>query len=432
MKRYHAFVDHLQGMLDADARGGSGPTREEIVAALDGLAGSELRKLVPLSVRRKKGAFFTGSSLAGLAVEGFTDTLSASSVVADPACGAGDLLLAAATALADAGHDSDLDSRLLGRDLQPAFVAAARLRLLLAESAGFFQANPSASPSTDVRFPGVSVGSGLRWTDGIVQASHILLNPPFNKMAAPRGCSWGSGAVSGAAVFLEAVLRRTASGGRVQAILPEVLRGGALYGRWRREIEKLADVRDVSSHGRFDSHTDVDVFILSAHVVEGRPSSPEDPPRGARWLERTSTGLTVGDLFSLSVGAVVNNRDPHDGPHRPYAVALELPMWSTTTQIARRRRFAGRLHRSPFVLVRRTSSPADSGRARATLVDVDDLVAVDNHLIVLEPMDGGLATCKTLMNVLRTQNTNNWLNSRIRCRHLTIDALSNVPWKVGL
>jgi hypothetical protein len=426
VKRYSVFVDSLQDLLDAGALHGYDKAIDQIDAALDGGASSELRRLVPLDLRQQEGAFFTGSRLARLTVEGFADTLTESSVVADPACGAGDLLLAAGASFAEAGLALGLERRLLGRDLQPAFVAAARLRLQLAERSGRFRASPHDSQPRYSLFCGLEVGSALGWVEGIGKASHLLLNPPFNATIAPVGCKWGSGSVNSAAVFLERCLRDARPGTWVQAILPDVLRGGARYRQWRREISQLAEVTRVQVFGRFDQHTDVDVFILSAQVTD-QDVETSDGRRSDPW-QQPSVAASVRDRFRLSVGAVVNNRDPHRGPESAYAVARGLPVWTTVSTITRRRRFAGTLHRPPFVVVRRTSSPSDRSRAGATIVNLDEPVAVDNHLIVLEPLTGGIDACQELMTILEAPRTNEWLNARIRCRHLTVEALSSVPW----
>jgi len=57
-------------------------------------------------------------------------------------------------------------------------------------------------------------------------------------------------------------------------------------------------------------------------------------------------------------------------------------------------------------------------------------VAVDNHLIVVSPHDGSRATCDSLLPVLRHPDTSEWLNDRIRCRHLTTGSVGGIPWRV--
>ena len=92
------------------------------------------------------------------------------------------------------------------------------------------------------------------------------------------------------------------------------------------------------------------------------------------------------------------------------------------------RKYTGRTFQPPFVVVRRTSRPDDKFRAVATVIVGHELVAVENHLMVLLPKDNKLSSCKKLLSVLKSEETNKWLNERIRCRHLTVNALKNVPW----
>ena len=57
-----------------------------------------------------------------------------------------------------------------------------------------------------------------------------------------------------------------------------------------------------------------------------------------------------------------------------------------------------------------------------------DPVAVENHLIVLLPKNGDVQTCRELVHRLRFAKTDAWLDSRLRCRHLTTGALAEMPW----
>lgn len=68
-------------------------------------------------------------------------------------------------------------------------------------------------------------------------------------------------------------------------------------------------------------------------------------------------------------------------------------------------------------------------RASAVLIRSDEPVAVENHLIVLTPRDGTIKTCKTLLEILACETTTEWLDKRIRCRHLTVGVLKELPWR---
>jgi hypothetical protein len=128
------------------------------------------------------------------------------------------------------------------------------------------------------------------------------------------------------------------------------------------------------------------------------------------------------------VGAVVPFRLSNRGQWRPFIQARDLPSWQAVTDIVQHRRFEGTTFCPPFVVVRRTSRPDDKSRAVATIVQSKRRIAVENHLLVLTPKDKTLRTCKQLMKLLGKRSTNEILNSRIRCRHLTVGALADLPW----
>lgn len=58
------------------------------------------------------------------------------------------------------------------------------------------------------------------------------------------------------------------------------------------------------------------------------------------------------------------------------------------------RAFDGKVIQPPCILIKRTSSPSDKFRAAATLVNLKQPIAVENHLIVVTPKDGKLKSCK--------------------------------------
>ena len=106
-----------------------------------------------------------------------------------------------------------------------------------------------------------------------------------------------------------------------------------------------------------------------------------------------------------------------------------LPTWgSIDVASLPKKRFSGTLFSPPFVAVRRTSRPVDSGRAIGTLVIGDCRVAVENHLLVVRPKDPSVEACEEVLRLLKEDRTDRWLNNRIRCRHLTVSALRELPW----
>lgn len=428
------YVDSLEGLARQGLdRGSLDPEAETTAAAvLDGQPSARLRDLVSISVRKATGAFFTGATLAEQALEPYGTTLSSASMLFDPACGVGDLLVASARCL-PTGPDlattiASWGSQLRGLDIHPEFVRAAKARLiLLAISRGVRVGAKALPPFTDV-FPHLKVGDGLADTAVGNAASHIVLNPPFPRVPALPGCQWGSGKVSLAAIFLDRCLAEAAPGTRIVAILPDVLRTGSLYAKWRATIEARASIESVQVFGAFDAWANVDVFIL--RLVVGTPPSRQSigwwkPP------EPAAVGR-VGDHFDVHVGSVVPHRHPKLGQWYPYVYARLLPSGGTLDVAGiTRRRFKGRTFTPPFVAVRRTSAPSDKQRAVGTIVTGDRAVAVENHLLALEPYDRSLARCTELLAVLRDSRTKAWLDERIRCRHLIVAALRDLPWWGG-
>jgi hypothetical protein len=130
----------------------------------------------------------------------------------------------------------------------------------------------------------------------------------------------------------------------------------------------------------------------------------------------------------LSVGTVVPHRDPHRGPWAPYIEARDLPLGGCfDANHAARRRHPGRRFEPPFVAIRRTSRPGQGQpRALGVLVKGARPVLVENHLLVCRPRDARLS-CEALLELLSATQTSAWLDERIRCRHLTVRALKDVP-----
>jgi hypothetical protein len=430
MEGFEPYVRSLESLV-LRAGGLASPSAEDeqqIAATLDGQPSERLRRLVTLPTRRSAGAFFTGQAVADRALGPYMPTLSDLSIVYDPACGVADLLLACARQL-PLQHDlattvAHWGDQLRGLDVHPEFIRAAKARLvLLAVARGMFTGGRPLPP-LEQTFPHLRVANALDEMTA-ASASHILLNPPYGRVPAPADCAWGTGKVSQAALFLDRCLTDATAGTRIVAILPDVLRTGSLYARWRAAVEARARIESVEVVGAFDSWADVDVFVL--RMIVGAPKTV-----GAIAWWRSDLHIPdecVGDRFKVHVGPVVPHRHKHLGRWHPYVYARLLPPWSAfDVGIAKRRRFSGRLFVPPFVAVRRTSAPGDKARALATIVVGNHPVAVENHLLVLEPCDHSLNECKQLLAVLQNDRTNRWLDERIRCRHLTVGVLRDLPW----
>ena len=222
------------------------------------------------------------------------------------------------------------------------------------------------------------------------------------------------------------VVARCGSETDFAAILPDVLRSGTRYAKWRDYIGGQAILGSVSIWGLFDPWADVDVFLLEASL--GNPSLEASMDMWAGPREQKAIA-TLESIAKISVGPLVPHRHSNRGQWHPYLHAQGLARWGKVN-VANlpRKRFKGTLFAPPFVAVRRTSRPGTSGRAVGTVILGGKPVAVENHLIVVRPNDASLDACEEILTMLRSDATDEWLDHRIRCRHLTVRALQELPW----
>ncbi|NOQ22593.1 MAG: SAM-dependent DNA methyltransferase [Candidatus Aegiribacteria sp.] len=389
------------------------------------MVAAELRRIIPIDRLRKAGSFFTGDVLAGRAAGSVSDH----GLILDPACGAGSLLTAFTkklpieTTLADTLRE--WGRILYGCDLFPEFVEATKLRIILEAISRGVQLNGDSLDELKDLLYGIKQGDGL----GLVPpetCTHVLMNPPFRLVPAPANCQWAKGKLNEAALFVEYYLQRIPENCTLIAILPEVLRCGTRYKKWRTWLE-VNITAEVMLNGQFDTKTDVDVFVFAA----SRLSTQKPSMNRIDWKTQIDepTDLTVGSLFDVRVGSVVPYRDEIAGDEYPYACPSNLPRWRIVSEFENRCGYAGRKINPPFVAIRRTSSPSDRERAAATIVTGKEAVAVENHLIVACPRKDGLRACKRLLKLLRSAETNRFLNQRMRCRHLTVGAVKEINWQ---
>lgn len=387
---------------------------------LDGEAGRRLRSVVSIDELRRVGAFFTGEVHAAALLCLVPDSVDH---FTDPACGCGDLLLSASSRLPIMSSlEATLRSwnrHLVGRDLVPEFVRAARARLALAAiSRGAYPME--GHPEPVALLDSIAVGDGLDLSPKA--GGVILVNPPYGLVAAPVGSSWTAGQTTAAAVFLDALLEVCPPGTYIAAVLPEVLRAGSRYSRFRTSVEERLSISDVKPVGIFDALTDVDVFLLA-----GKTSNADTKRSAFGWLPAVPS-KRLEDVGEVRVGAVVANRDPHLGPWRLYVDARDVG-GTSLFRPQRHRRFKGTVFEPPFVVVGRTnrSNNGDGPRAQGTIVIADRLVAVENHLITVTPNRHTIEGCREIVQIIESRNASDFLDERLRCRHLTVQALREVP-----
>jgi hypothetical protein len=425
------FADEIEGVVSKYSKVDASQSNEindiNMLDFSNGKTNLALQHFVPLNTRKKAGIFFTGSILADKVADFIAPLLKEGAKVIDPACGAGNLLISCAKHL-PVGKSltetlSNWSNVLYGYDLHYQFVRIARIRLFLLAASLHKEIIPVGLPVINSEFHGIKIQDTLRLKRPTSHADCVVVNPPFGYIIAPGDCQWAAGKIQIAAIFIEKILSSAPKGQHIVAILPDVLRSGTRYKKWRNIVSELASHLDIEIIGRFDDKTDVDVFIL--HMVIGKSNK-----KFTEWYsEKSRTSriqLKISDLFEVSVGPVVPYRCPHKGNWYPYLDTSSAIPWSIVSKLPVRR-FKGTVTKPPFVVVRRTSNPGDKYRAVASIVTGSSPIAVENHLIVLKPRNGTIKQCIKLIEFLRGASANQWFNERIRCRHLTVSSVKEMP-----
>lgn len=418
---FEDFVEHAVRAASNISDGQSVVTSSR--SLLNGVPYSIFRREVSINTRREIGAFFSSDVMARELSTQLAGTIEDKDLVLDPTCGIGDLLLARAAALplgrTMAATLSAWGDRLAGFDTREDLVRLCKARLcMLARARGGF--SDEIDPLQV--FPHVVMRDMFAPESQVLltRADAILFNPPFGKTTWPEKLDWASGEINAAAIFLDRLTTAIRPTVPIAAVLPEVLRCGSRYERFRSLLSERGYFGTFSVRGRFDPWTDVDVFT----TLLTRSVTHETVWRAAS----SDSGSLIEDLYDVRVGPVVPHRDPERGISRPYICAKTTPAWETAFTPGTRRLYSGRAFIPPFVAIRRTSRPGDKFRAVATVVTGGEPVAVENHLLIATPRDMSLASCEALMSVLREPRTSDRLNELMRCRHLTTGAIKNLPW----
>ena len=428
MTSYDPYVSTVEELAEA-ALNSSLDWESSLVRSglLDGQAGEALRRIIPLKIRREQGAFFSSSDLRATALKPYQKAIDPLGLFLDPAMGAGDLLIEVARHLP---VQQDLDGTLRywgrvlhGRDIEPVFVRLAKARLVLLAVARGAVVRIKSTEGLEGLLPEIRVGDGLELLARGWPGGHIVMNPPFTYRVAAKDTTWASGRTSAAAMFLAAAVAGARPGTRLTAILPDVIRAGSRYRQLRDFVGAHLHEFSAKPYGQFDTWTDIDVFILRGVIDQNVVSDDE-----TQWWCPTN-GEQLGDRFDICVGPVVPHRDQESVPSYPYLCARDVSLGGEfDTSHAKRRGFQKRMFHPPFVVIRRTSRPGDKLRGLGTVIQGTGSVLVENHLIVLKPKDGSLDACSRLVKMLDSTQSRKWLDDRIRCRHLTIRALSEMPW----
>lgn len=397
------------------------------VEFVEGEADIAVEKLVPYETRSEQGIFFTADDITTKIVDSLAAEIAAENSFFDPSCGAGNLLLGVAKNYpVKKSLERTIEywaGKFGGCDLHDSFVTAAKLRLIAL--AAIRHGLPSISEGQLSRF--LSLFNRFYTCDYLErdvggEFDCVVANPPFGHVLADDFNEWSTGKTQLAAVFVDKIISSAKSGQKIVAILPDVLRSGSRYEKWRRKLEKETRGGVIDLHGRFSKNVDVDVFILTLFNL---PSLPEQNVEWVPAVTHEENAVKLGDLYMVRVGPVVPHRLSEGEEDFPFLCAKNAPAFGVAWP-QEKIKFSGTKFSPPFVVVRRTSNPCDKNRLVTTLVKGDLPVAVENHLIVIKPLKGGVDSCLRLIKSLKDPKVTSRLNDVIRCRHLTTKSISSM------
>jgi N-6 DNA Methylase len=417
------YITYLRqlALIDSKTRG----FNKEFEKVLNGGPSKELRRAISIDLQRKYGAFFTSKDLGDYLLKD-TELSGGQKVVYDPCCGMGDLLLAAARKLPLKNSLKQTiinwGEILIGTDIHPEFIEATKSRLFILARARHKSYLIEHINWRDC-FPKIHVSDGLIELDDYLNASIILLNPPYGRVMVSHGCDWAKGKISESAKFIINALEKSKDETEILSILPDVLRSGTIYERWRKKVDSIAEIKHIETYGLFDKKADIDVFLLK---INNRRKYKKNSKNS--WPDfNKEHGLKVNNFFHVNVGRVVPHRDEETGREYAYIHPRCVPAWSIIKEFSESRKHKGLPFIPPFVVIRRTSRPGDLYRANASIITGKKPILVENHFIVCKPKDSKLKTCRKLMRELKKDYVNQYLNQRIRCRHLTINSVKMIP-----
>ena len=423
---YRPFIEQLsQIILSGEFVGFDSGS---VIDGADAQAEFAVDKLVPYSIRSEMGIFFTPEKISVKCASIFKFHVESGRSFFDPACGSGNLLISIARMYEI--KDNLLDTVIFwgekfgGCDINQSFVHAAKLRIVAL--AAQRHDIPIISENDLSELLRHMVNFHVKdYLSGPVGGEFdcIIANPPFAHRSAPADLEWSAGKTQLAAIFLDVIIKSAKLNQKILAILPDVLRSGTRYRAWRRFVDSYSGETRVHVYGKFSSDVDVDVFMLEISI-----SPRKYDFETVNWVKKRKIARTskkIDDLFVVNIGPVV--------PHRLKAVASVVPFICAKTappfelvEAAAKVQFDGTLYYPPFVVVRRTSNPCDRQRIVSSVVIGVKPIAVENHLIIVRPLDGLVSTCVKLVEYLRGRSATQQVNTMIRCRHLTKGVVSSI------
>lgn len=431
VRNYTDFVDYLVRFSSSFAQGqiSLSCNKHEIESLINGANAKAISKYLDSSFRKNLGIFFTNEHLAEKVAKKLKNDLQQGKSICDPACGAGDLFLACIKYMPQKETTAETLSywsgQIFGQDLTTDFVRSAQARLILS-SIYLSSSKKKKILVTNKKklFRNITINDFFNDSSIIQKADCIVTNPPYGNVDLTGKVNWANGKGQLSALFLDQIIHASKDGQRVVAILPDVLRSGSRYRKWRAFINSNATNLNTESYGKFNNEADVDVFILD-FIVSKNCFSEKLTTFDTQGNNKNITHK-MSDFFNISVGPVVPHRHEQIGTFSPYLDTSTAKLWIEVTP-KNKKKYKCTLKKPPFIALRRTSSPGDKPRLKVSIIKGTERVAVENHLIVMEPKDGKLKTCRRFMRTARKFEANDWINQKIRCRHLTVSVIREMP-----
>lgn len=431
VSNYSDFVDYLTRISNSVSQGqiSLSCNKREIESLINGTNAKAISKFLDSTFRKKQGIFFTSEHLAEKVAKRLKNELQQGKSICDPACGAGDLFLACIKYMPQketiAKTLSYWSSNIFGQDLASDFVRSAQARLVLSSIyRSSFEKKRILVTNKKSFFQNITINDFFNDSSIIQKADCIVTNPPYGNVDLTGKVSWANGKGQLSALFLDQIIHASKDGQRVVAILPDVLRSGSRYRKWRTFINSNATNLNTETYGKFNNEADVDVFILD-FIVSKNCFSKKLTTFDTQGSTKDITPK-MSDFFNISVGPVVPHRDEQIGSISPYLDTSTAKLWIEVTP-KNKKKYKCTLKKPPFIALRRTSSPRDKPRLKVSIIKGTESVAVENHLIVMAPKDGKLKTCRKFLRIAKGVEANDWINQKIRCRHLTVSAIREMP-----
>lgn len=399
--------------------------RSTTKSLVNGHAATAVYTILSRSDRRQHGIFFSGDEWAKKITQ-HIPTGNWQRYI-DPSAGVGDLLLEICKTfpLGDSFSATQLAwSKLLSaNDLRLSFIEIAWTRIqALAVSRHQLRGDDLNIDSLIEMPPSFQTGDTLSKRTSFLTGDCLVMNPPFQRIKTPPDSAIGTGLYSAAALHLERIIAQAEPGVGIVALVPDVLRSGSSYKKFRALLNSKLDIREFIPLGRFGASADVDVSLISGITSKARTVT------SSRGTESFKSTHNIGENFKVRVGSVVPHRTSSAKSKLGYINVKNTPAWAELERIETKASYLATAEQGPFVVIRRTSSPSDKERARATVINTKEMVLVENHFIICKPLSGLISDCRKLVANLKDKRTNQWLNQRIRCRHLTVSAVSELPW----